>query len=133
MIMHQPSFGMPSRGFARSFTEAAGNIPAGSLATPLTPDGRDPWAELEALPLDGIKDRSALSRFAMARARGDVRPGAAIVEHSNCLSLDQYSGPDDASTAPDHEHFGRQGTDLLGRRTPATRNGSGLCVLGERS
>ncbi|WP_330308424.1 hypothetical protein [Streptomyces sp. NBC_00589] len=126
---------MPPRGFGRSLIAAVGNTPAVSISAPLTPEGRNSWAKLEAFPPGGLKDRSALPRFAITRARGDLRPGVAIVESSSSWYPDHYSSPDDAGNAPAREHLGRQATamPMPGRRTPAARVGSDLCVLGERS
>ena len=45
--------------------------------------GRGYWAKLEGANPGGIKDRPALHMVRRARARGDLRPGAPIVESSS--------------------------------------------------
>lgn len=46
-------------------------------------EGRGYWAKLEGCNPGGIKDRAALHLIAQARARGDLAPGAAIIESTS--------------------------------------------------
>ncbi|MDG4862011.1 PLP-dependent cysteine synthase family protein [Streptomyces sp. T-3] len=45
--------------------------------------GRGYWAKLEGFNFGGIKDRAALHMVERARARGELRPGAPIVESTS--------------------------------------------------
>ncbi|MCX3062722.1 PLP-dependent cysteine synthase family protein [Streptomyces beihaiensis] len=56
-------------------TAAVGNTPV------LWIDGY--WAKLEGFNFGGIKDRAALHMVERARARGDLRPGRAVVESTS--------------------------------------------------
>ncbi|MGQ0843045.1 MAG: PLP-dependent cysteine synthase family protein [Sporichthyaceae bacterium] len=60
-----------------------GNTPVLWIDEPFTDDGRGFWAKLEGQNLGGIKDRPAMHMVERARARGDLRPGAAIVESTS--------------------------------------------------
>jgi N-(2-amino-2-carboxyethyl)-L-glutamate synthase len=63
---------------------AVGNTPLVRLER-LLPDARfEVWAKLEALnPGGSIKDRAALSMLLGALERGDLRPGATVIESSS--------------------------------------------------
>ncbi|KAA1245675.1 pyridoxal-phosphate dependent enzyme, partial [Mycobacterium simiae] len=61
-----------------------GHTPVLRIETPLAPPGRGFWAKLEGFnPGGSMKDRPALHMVEMARARGDLRPGARIVESTS--------------------------------------------------
>ncbi|MFI0816301.1 PLP-dependent cysteine synthase family protein [Streptomyces sp. NPDC021098] len=60
-----------------------GNTPVLRVSEPLTPAGRGFWAKLEGFNPGGIKDRPGLHMVERARARGDLRPGGAIVESTS--------------------------------------------------
>jgi cysteine synthase A len=60
-----------------------GNTPLLYVSEPLAPAGRGFWAKLEGFNPGGIKDRPALHMVERARARGDLRPGATIVESTS--------------------------------------------------
>ncbi len=60
-----------------------GNTPLLRISEPLTPSGRGFWAKLEGFNPGGIKDRAGLHMVERARARGDLRPGARIIESTS--------------------------------------------------
>lgn len=60
-----------------------GNTPVLRVSEPLAPAGRGFWAKLEGFNPGGIKDRPGLHMVERARARGDLRPGGAIVESTS--------------------------------------------------
>ncbi|MFF3253056.1 PLP-dependent cysteine synthase family protein [Actinacidiphila glaucinigra] len=60
-----------------------GNTPVLWVGSPFVPDGRGFWAKLEGFNPGGIKDRSALYMIEAARARGELLPGAPIVESTS--------------------------------------------------
>lgn len=60
-----------------------GNTPVLRVSEPLTPPGRGFWAKLEGFNPGGIKDRPALHMVERARTRGDLAPGARIVESTS--------------------------------------------------
>jgi cysteine synthase len=62
---------------------AVGNTPIIWIDRPFTHDGRGFWAKLEGANPGGIKDRPALHMVRRARERGDLRPGARIVESTS--------------------------------------------------
>lgn len=68
-----------------SVTVAAlvGNTPVLRVAAPFTDVDRGFWAKLEGFNPGGIKDRPAMHMVAQARDRGDLRPGARIIESSS--------------------------------------------------
>ncbi|MFF4624071.1 PLP-dependent cysteine synthase family protein [Nonomuraea jabiensis] len=71
----------PSAGFS-SLSLAVGNTPLAFISEPFVPGGGF-WAKLEGFNPGGIKDRPALHMVRQARARGDLRPGATIVESTS--------------------------------------------------
>ncbi|WP_434599134.1 PLP-dependent cysteine synthase family protein [Streptomyces sp. A5-4] len=81
--MHQPSADLLSRGVGRSLAAAVGNTPVVWVSDPLTPPGRGFWAKLEGFNPGGLKDRPALHMVSRARARGELAPGAEIVESTS--------------------------------------------------
>ncbi|MFI6766258.1 PLP-dependent cysteine synthase family protein [Streptomyces sp. NPDC050355] len=60
-----------------------GNTPVLHISEPLTPPGRGFWAKLEGRNPGGIKDRPGLHMVERARARGELRPGARIIESTS--------------------------------------------------
>ncbi|MFI7190044.1 PLP-dependent cysteine synthase family protein [Nocardia nova] len=60
-----------------------GNTPVLWVGEPLAPTGRGFWAKLEGANPGGMKDRPALHMVRRAEARGDLGPGARIVESSS--------------------------------------------------
>ncbi len=60
-----------------------GNTPVLWIGAPFTDDGRGFWAKLESANPGGMKDRPALHMVRMAKARGDLAPGAMIVESTS--------------------------------------------------
>ncbi|MFJ2740822.1 PLP-dependent cysteine synthase family protein [Streptomyces sp. NPDC087440] len=69
----------------RAHTPAAlvGDTPVLWVGAPFTADGRGFWAKLEGRNPGGIKDRTALYMVERARERGDLLPGARIVESTS--------------------------------------------------
>ena len=68
---------------AGSLRAAVGNTPVLRVSDPFTDGDRGFWAKLEGLNPGGIKDRTALHMVERARARGDLRAGARIIESSS--------------------------------------------------
>ncbi|MEU4728986.1 PLP-dependent cysteine synthase family protein [Streptomyces sp. NPDC023588] len=60
-----------------------GNTPLLHVSEPLAPAGRGFWAKLEGFNPGGIKDRPGLHMVGRARARGDLKPGARIIESTS--------------------------------------------------
>lgn len=60
-----------------------GNTPVLWIGEPFTPPGRGFWAKLEGANPGGIKDRPALHIVEQARRRGELTPGAMIVESTS--------------------------------------------------
>nr|WP_236723415.1 PLP-dependent cysteine synthase family protein [Mycobacterium avium] len=61
-----------------------GNTPLLRISAPLSTADRGFWAKLEGFnPGGSMKDRPALKMVERARARGDLRPGARIVESTS--------------------------------------------------
>nr|WP_239476918.1 MULTISPECIES: PLP-dependent cysteine synthase family protein [Nocardia] len=60
-----------------------GNTPVLWIGQPLAGVGRGFWAKLEGFNPGGMKDRPALHMVRRARERGELRPGARIVESSS--------------------------------------------------
>ncbi|WP_159765401.1 PLP-dependent cysteine synthase family protein [Streptomyces sp. HM190] len=60
-----------------------GNTPLLRVSEPLTPAGRGFWAKLEGFNPGGIKDRPGLYMVERARARGELLPGARIIESTS--------------------------------------------------
>ncbi|MFB7918403.1 PLP-dependent cysteine synthase family protein [Streptomyces sp. NPDC056061] len=69
----------------RAHTPASlvGDTPVLWVGDPFTETGRGFWAKLEGHNPGGIKDRTALFMVERARERGDLRPGARIVESTS--------------------------------------------------
>ncbi|NUS43587.1 MAG: PLP-dependent cysteine synthase family protein [Mycobacteriaceae bacterium] len=60
-----------------------GNTPVLWVSEPLAPAGRGFWAKLEGYNPGGMKDRPALHMVRSAEARGDLLPGARIIESTS--------------------------------------------------
>jgi cysteine synthase A len=60
-----------------------GNTPVLWIGEPFNPAGRGFWAKLEGANPGGIKDRPGLHMVAAARSRGELAPGALIVESTS--------------------------------------------------
>ncbi|MBT2492852.1 PLP-dependent cysteine synthase family protein [Streptomyces sp. ISL-96] len=60
-----------------------GNTPLLHVSEPLAPAGRGFWAKLEGFNPGGIKDRPGLHMVERARARGDLKPAARIIESTS--------------------------------------------------
>lgn len=88
-VLHaQPATVSPARVIAaasRCGTVAAtvGNTPVVWIDHPLAPAGRGFWAKLEGHNPGGMKDRPALHMVECARRRGELAPGATIVESTS--------------------------------------------------
>ncbi|WP_405922709.1 PLP-dependent cysteine synthase family protein [Streptomyces sp. NBC_00035] len=68
---------------ARRPAQLVGNTPLLWIDAPFAPAGRGFYAKLEGTNPGGIKDRPALHMVREARRRGDLTPGAPIVESSS--------------------------------------------------
>jgi cysteine synthase A len=71
---------MPERS---ALSALVGNTPLLRVSQPLTPPDCGFWAKLEGFNPGGIKDRPGLHMVERARARGDLRPGARIIESTS--------------------------------------------------
>ncbi|MBN7448358.1 pyridoxal-phosphate dependent enzyme, partial [Mycobacteroides abscessus] len=60
-----------------------GNTPVLWVSEPFSGPGTGFWAKLEAHNPNGMKDRPALYMVERARERGDLKPGAMIVESTS--------------------------------------------------
>lgn len=60
-----------------------GNTPVLWVGSPFSSVGRGFWAKLEGANPGGIKDRPALHMVAAARARGELRPDAPVIESTS--------------------------------------------------
>ncbi|MGN2638990.1 PLP-dependent cysteine synthase family protein [Nocardia takedensis] len=83
-----PDAGVPAAttilgGAVRGPDALVGNTPVLWIGHPLAPAGRGFWAKLEGFNPGGMKDRPALHMVARARERGDLVPGARIVESTS--------------------------------------------------
>ncbi|MFJ1756095.1 PLP-dependent cysteine synthase family protein [Kitasatospora sp. NPDC088134] len=68
---------------ARTPAGLVGDTPVLRIGAPFTAPGRGFWAKLEGRNPGGIKDRPALHMVRAARDRGELRPGARIVESTS--------------------------------------------------
>ncbi|MGW0884793.1 PLP-dependent cysteine synthase family protein [Streptomyces sp. NPDC002671] len=75
----------PAYASSRTLTPAGlvGDTPVLWIGEPFTAAGRGFWAKLEGHNPGGIKDRSALYMVRLARERGQLAPGARIVESTS--------------------------------------------------
>ncbi|MET8405208.1 PLP-dependent cysteine synthase family protein [Streptomyces sp900116325] len=67
----------------RSPAGMVGNTPVLWVGEPFNPSGRGFWAKLEGTNPGGLKDRPALHMVATARKRGDLAPGAPVIESTS--------------------------------------------------
>lgn len=67
----------------RSPADMVGNTPVLWVSEPLSGPGQGFWAKLEGANPNGIKDRPAMYMVEQARARGDLEPGARIIESTS--------------------------------------------------
>lgn len=85
-IMNSAIFDLPARDQAQRGGHPAGlvgNTPILRIAEPFSPAGRGFWAKLEGFNPGGMKDRPALHMVEQAKARGDLAPGAMIIESTS--------------------------------------------------
>ncbi|WP_433762420.1 PLP-dependent cysteine synthase family protein [Nocardia sp. CA-135398] len=68
---------------ARHSESLVGNTPVLWVGAPLAPPGRGFWAKLEGFNPGGMKDRPALHMVRRAEQRGDLAPGARIIESTS--------------------------------------------------
>ncbi|MFD4406812.1 PLP-dependent cysteine synthase family protein [Nocardia sp. NPDC058499] len=68
---------------ARESSSLVGNTPVLWVGEPLAPAGRGFWAKLEGFNPGGMKDRPALHMVQRAEQRGDLAPGARIIESTS--------------------------------------------------
>ncbi len=68
---------------SRALSLTVGNTPLAFISEPFVPDRGGFWAKLEGFNPGGIKDRPALHMIRQAKARGDLRPGATIIESTS--------------------------------------------------
>lgn len=73
----------PLPAIARRPAQLVGNTPVLWIGEPFAPPGRGFYAKLEGANPGGIKDRPGLHMVAQARRRGDLAPGAPLVESSS--------------------------------------------------
>lgn len=73
----------PTPRAARELDAMVGNTPVLWVGAPLAPAGRGFWAKLEGFNPGGMKDRPALHMVRRAEQRGDLLPGARIVESTS--------------------------------------------------
>ncbi|MGP4104026.1 PLP-dependent cysteine synthase family protein [Nonomuraea sp. KM90] len=66
-----------------TMTHLVGHTPVCWIGEPFAPRGQGFWAKLEGANPGGLKDRSALYIVEQARARGELAPGATIVESTS--------------------------------------------------
>ncbi|MGZ9929459.1 PLP-dependent cysteine synthase family protein [Streptomyces sp. NC-S4] len=66
-----------------ALSKLVGNTPLLRICEPLAPAGRGFWAKLEGFNPGGIKDRPGLHMVERARARGDLKPGARVIESTS--------------------------------------------------
>ncbi|WP_280503401.1 PLP-dependent cysteine synthase family protein [Nocardia farcinica] len=68
---------------ARESSSLVGNTPVLRVEAPLAPTGLGFWAKLEGFNPGGMKDRPALHMVRRAKQRGDLAPGARIIESTS--------------------------------------------------
>lgn len=102
-------------------TATVGNTPVVWIDQPLAPAGRGFWAKLEGHNPGGMKDRPALHMVECARRRGELAPGATIIESTSgtlglglALAGIAYDHPVTLVTDPGLE-------PIMGRRTTHRR------------
>ncbi|TDD57209.1 PLP-dependent cysteine synthase family protein [Nonomuraea terrae] len=75
-------FARPHEGY-NALSLTVGNTPLAFISEPFVPGGGGFWAKLEGFNPGGIKDRPALHMVRRARARGELAPGATIIESTS--------------------------------------------------
>ncbi|MEU4313978.1 PLP-dependent cysteine synthase family protein [Nocardia sp. NPDC024068] len=75
--------GIAAPGAALTPDSLVGNTPVLRVSGPLAPAPRGFWAKLEGFNPGGMKDRPALHMVECARRRGELAPGARIVESTS--------------------------------------------------
>ncbi|WP_329377986.1 PLP-dependent cysteine synthase family protein [Streptomyces sp. NBC_01716] len=95
---------------ARTAAGLVGNTPLLWVGEPFADPGRGFWAKLEGANPGGIKDRTALHMVRAARDRGELLPGAPIVESTSgtlglglALAGSTFGHPVDVVTDPGME------------------------------
>ncbi|MFB7056049.1 PLP-dependent cysteine synthase family protein [Streptomyces vinaceus] len=73
----------PAAAAAHTPAGLVGDTPVLWVGEPFTDPGRGFWAKLEGCNPGGIKDRAALYMVARARERGELAPGAPIIESTS--------------------------------------------------
>lgn len=73
----------PADGVRSTPAGLVGNTPVLWIGEPFNPAGHGFWAKLEGANPGGLKDRSALHMVAAARRRGELAPGAPVVESTS--------------------------------------------------
>jgi S-sulfo-L-cysteine synthase (3-phospho-L-serine-dependent) len=74
---------VPSSRHAGSARRVVGHTPLTWITAEAVPGRRGFWAKLEGFNPGGIKDRAGLHMVRAARRRGDLRPGAPIIESTS--------------------------------------------------
>ncbi|MGH3391962.1 MAG: PLP-dependent cysteine synthase family protein [Actinomadura sp.] len=77
------SLGLPHAAGGPSPARLVGDTPVLWIGEPFAPKGRGFWAKLEGANPGGLKDRPALHIIERARGRGELEPGAMIVESTS--------------------------------------------------
>ncbi len=80
---HVPAAPRTARGVCNGPEALVGHTPLLRIDAGLTGDERGFWGKLEGFNPGGIKDRAALHMVKCARRRGDLAPGARIVESTS--------------------------------------------------
>ncbi|MDT9687395.1 PLP-dependent cysteine synthase family protein [Streptomyces sp. P9(2023)] len=81
--MNDVSCPAPATPYPQGVLGAVGNTPLLWIDKPFATAPRGFWAKLEGFNPGGIKDRTALYMVDRARERGELRPGAPIVESTS--------------------------------------------------
>jgi S-sulfo-L-cysteine synthase (3-phospho-L-serine-dependent) len=123
----------PATDVTARLSAAVGHTPVMFIDEPFASGGRGYWAKLEGANPGGIKDRAALHMIRRARERGELRPGARIVESTSgtlglglALAGIAYGHPVTLVSDPGMEHmmvrmlraYGAQ-VDVVGRPSPS--------------
>ncbi|APD84519.1 pyridoxal-5'-phosphate-dependent protein subunit beta [Mycobacterium intracellulare subsp. chimaera] len=83
-VLEPRDCGQRAPGTYRRPAALVGNTPVLRISAPLVPPGRGFWAKLEGFnPGGSMKDRPALHMVEAARARGELTPGARIVDSTS--------------------------------------------------
>jgi S-sulfo-L-cysteine synthase (3-phospho-L-serine-dependent) len=81
--MHSPNTTPLAKPGHAALSGLVGNTPLLHVSEPFAPAGRGFWAKLEGFNPGGIKDRPGLHMVERARARGDLKAGARIIESTS--------------------------------------------------